>query len=58
MNPLAFPFAGRCFEVDYGDLAATNAYAPDGSALTYQITKGALTGNTATVAFEWRHLSG
>lgn len=58
MNALALPFAGRCFEVDYGDLIATNAYTQDGRALTYEITRGTLTGNTATVGFEWRHLSG
>ncbi|WP_425280356.1 MoaF-related domain-containing protein [Pseudaminobacter salicylatoxidans] len=46
------------FEVDYGDLVATNDYARDGQALTYEITMGELTGNTATVGFEWRHLSG
>ena len=58
MNPVPFPMAGRCFEVDYGDLVATNAYAADGRALAYEITRGAMTGNAATVGFEWRHLSG
>ncbi|PSJ56081.1 MoaF-related domain-containing protein [Pseudaminobacter soli (ex Li et al. 2025)] len=58
MNSILFPMAGGRFEVDYGDLVATNDYARDGQALTYEITKGELTGNTATVGFEWRHLSG
>ncbi len=53
-----FPMAGRRFEVDYGDLVAINAYADDGGSLTYEITGGALAGNTARVGFEWRHLSG
>jgi hypothetical protein len=55
---MSFPLAGQRFEVDYGDLVATNAYAEEGRALTYAITRGALAGNTATVAFEWRHLFG
>lgn len=58
MSTAPFPMAGQRFEVDYGDLVATNAYARDGRTLTYEITKGALTGNAATVGFEWRHLSG
>lgn len=58
MTTTAFPMAGQHFEVDYGDLVATNAYAQGGSTLTYEITKGALTGNTATVGFEWHHLFG
>lgn len=58
MNEMSFPLAGQCFEVDYGDLAATNAYAEEGHSLTYEITSGALTGNTATVGFEWRRLFG
>lgn len=58
MDSLPFPMAGRTFEVDYGDLIATNAYAADGRALTYEITRGPLTGNQATVGFEWHHLSG
>ena len=53
-----FPFAGRTFEVDYGDLVATNAYAADKNSLTYEITGGALKGATATVAFEWKELGG
>jgi len=55
---MSFPFAGQRFEVDYGDLVATNAYANEGRSLTYKITSGALTGNSATVDFEWRHLFG
>ena len=35
---------------------AENIYAEDGRSLTYIITSGALTGNTATVSFEWRRL--
>jgi len=58
MTNTAFPMAGESFEVDYGDLVATNVYAPDGASLTYAITGGALAGATATVAFEWRHLHG
>ncbi|MGN8114469.1 MoaF-related domain-containing protein [Labrys sp. 22185] len=58
MNPIAFPLAGQQFEVDYGDLVATNAYASDGPSLRYEITRGPLTGNKATVGFEWRHLAG
>lgn len=58
MSTAPFPMAGHRFEVDYGDLIATNAYSQDGRTLTYEITKGALKGNTATVAFEWRHLFG
>ncbi|PKA38792.1 adenylate cyclase, partial [Rhizobium sullae] len=53
-----FPFAGRTFEVDYGDLVATNAYAADRNILTYEITAGPLTGATAQVAFEWKELDG
>ena len=30
----------------------------DGRALAYEITRGAMTGNAATVGFEWRQLSG
>lgn len=55
---MSFPLAGQRFEVDYGDLVATNAYAEEGQSLTYEITASALAGNTATVAFEWRHLFG
>jgi hypothetical protein len=55
---MSFPLAGQRFEVDYGDLVATNIYAEEGRSLTYEITAGALTGNTATVEFEWRHLFG
>ncbi|MBP8936955.1 MAG: adenylate cyclase [Agrobacterium sp.] len=51
-----FPFAGRTFEVDYGDLVATNAYAADKDSLTYEITGGSLKGATAEVAFEWEEL--
>ncbi|MFA5969333.1 MAG: adenylate cyclase [Sphingomonas sp.] len=58
MNEMSFPLAGQRFEVDYGDLIATNVYAEEGRSLTYEITEGALTGNTATVEFEWRHLFG
>lgn len=56
MSTTAFPMAGQGFEVDYGNFIATNVYAQDGSTLTYEITQGALRGNTATVGFEWRHL--
>jgi phenolic acid decarboxylase len=55
---MSFPLAGQRFEVDYGDLVATNAYVQEGRSLTYEITGGALTGSTATVEFEWRHLFG
>lgn len=58
MNLAPFPMAGRAFEVDYGGLTAINAYASDGRALAYEITGGALAGNKATVAFEWRRLFG
>jgi hypothetical protein len=58
MNEMSFPLAGQRFEVDYGDLTATNVYAEEEQSLTYEITGGALTGNTATVDFEWRHLFG
>ncbi|MDZ5452067.1 MoaF-related domain-containing protein [Labrys sedimenti] len=58
MNPIAFPLAGQRFEVDYGDLVATNAHAADAPLLHYEITKGPLTGNRATVGFEWQHLCG
>jgi hypothetical protein len=58
MNEMSFPLAGQRFEVDYGDLVATNAYAEEGNSLTYAITGGALTGNSATVVFAWRHLFG
>ena len=58
MNEMSFPLAGQRFEVDYGDLTATNAYGEKGLSLTYEITGGVLTGNTATVEFEWRHLFG
>lgn len=53
-----FPFAGRTFEVNYGDLVATNAYAADKNSLTYEITGGPLKGATAEVAFEWTELDG
>lgn len=56
MTANQFPLAGHNFEVDYGDLVALNSYADDGRFLTYEITGGALTGSTATVGFEWRHL--
>jgi len=58
MNEMSFPLTGQRFEVDYGDLKATNAYREDGRSLTYEITGGALAGNTATVEFQWRHLFG
>lgn len=58
MNTTAFPLAGQCFEVAYGDLEATNAYSQNGRTPTYEITKGALKGNTAAVDFEWRYLFG
>jgi len=48
-----FPYSGRTFLVDYGELAATNAYSADGKALTYEITSGPFAGATATVEFEW-----
>ena len=35
-----FPFAGRTFEVNYGDLIATNSYAADKNSLIYEITHG------------------
>ncbi|WP_331375089.1 MoaF-related domain-containing protein [Sinorhizobium chiapasense] len=54
----AFPFAGRTFEVDYGDLVATNAYSGEKNSLTYEITDGPLKGATAEVAFEWKELDG
>ncbi|CCM79061.1 MoaF-related domain-containing protein [Rhizobium mesoamericanum] len=53
-----FPFAGSTFEVDYGDLVATNAYSTDENSLIYEITGGSLKGATATVAFEWKELDG
>ncbi|WP_037217404.1 hypothetical protein [Rhizobium sp. IBUN] len=53
-----FHFAGRTFEVNYGDLVATNAYAADKNNLTYEITGGSLKGATAKVAFEWKELDG
>ena len=53
-----FPFAGRTFEVNYGDLVATNAYAADKNSLTYEITGGPLKGAAAEVAFEWTELDG
>ena len=56
MDTTRFPFAGRSFEVDYGDLVATNVYAADGRSLAYEITAGAAKGNAASVRFEWRHL--
>jgi hypothetical protein len=58
MNEMSFPLTGQRFEVDYGDLKATNAYGKDGRSLTYEITGGALADNAATVDFQWRHLFG
>lgn len=58
MNEMSFPLTGQRFEVDYGDLKATNAYSENGRSLTYEITGGALAGNTATVDFQWHHLFG
>jgi hypothetical protein len=56
MDTKRFPFSGRSFEVDYGNLTATNLYGADGSSLAYEITTGALKGSAATVGFEWQHL--
>ncbi|PRH89117.1 hypothetical protein C5L14_00540 [Labrys okinawensis] len=50
MSTRSFRMGGQCVEVDDGDLVATNAYTLDGRSLTGEITKGALTGSTATVA--------
>ena len=58
MNETSFPLTGQRFEVDYGDLKATNAYGEDGRSLTYEITGGVLAGNTETVEFQWHHLFG
>jgi transcriptional regulator GlxA family with amidase domain len=58
MKAMSFPLAGQRFEVDYGALVAANVYAEDGRSLTYAILGGALAGNTAAVAFNWRHLPG
>lgn len=58
MTTAIFPMAGLSFEVDYGDLKATNAYDSDGLSMTYAITAGASEGATGTVSFEWRSLPG
>jgi|UPI00055FC55B hypothetical protein len=53
-----FPFAGRTYEVNYGDLIATNSYATNKNSLIYEITHGPLKGATAEVSFEWQELDG
>ncbi len=53
-----FPFAGRTFEVDYGDLIAMNSYDANENSLIYEIIHGPLKGATAEVSFEWQELDG
>ncbi|CAA2101825.1 MoaF-related domain-containing protein [Variovorax paradoxus] len=46
------PFAGRTFEVHYGDkMTALNIYAADGLTMRYEVTAGPFKGATAEVRY-------
>lgn len=47
------PFAGRTFEVRYGDtMTALNIYAADGQTMRYEVTAGPFKGATAEVRYQ------
>lgn len=52
------PFAGRTFEVRYGDtMTALNIYAADGHTMRYEVTAGPFTGATAEVRYQSEQLA-
>lgn len=47
------PFAGRTFEVRYGEtMTALNIYAADGQTMRYEVTAGPFKGATAEVRYQ------